>query len=158
MGGCSGRRCSDAALGGATGGDGQAVCGGGHAAVGFLKHLHGPGKRVGVVFLTQHDFRASAWRLFATGGLLPASAKLFRLDRVRELGLSFVSSGSFDHLFVLDYLSDVERVGIMFMEAARRAPLNDGYAMDLVLLNVDGAWKIDEESWEADLDYLFDVE
>lgn len=24
-----------------------------------------------VVFLTQHDFRASAWRLFATGGSFP---------------------------------------------------------------------------------------
>ena len=66
-----------------------------------------------VVFLTQHDFRASAWRLFATGGLLPASAKLFRLDRVRELGLTFVSNGSFDHLFVLDYLRDVECVGVL---------------------------------------------
>ncbi len=59
---------------------------------------------------------------------------------------------------VSSYEEDIERVGIMFMEAARRAPLNDGYAMDLVLRNVDGAWKIDEESWEADLDYLFDVE
>lgn len=59
---------------------------------------------------------------------------------------------------VSSYEEDVERVGIMFMEAARRAPLNDGYAMDLVLRNVDGTWKIDEESWEADLDYLFDVE
>lgn len=59
---------------------------------------------------------------------------------------------------VSSYEEDVERVGIMFMEAARRAPLNDGYALDLVLRNVDGAWKIDEESWEADLDYLFDVE
>ncbi len=59
---------------------------------------------------------------------------------------------------VSSYEEDVERVGIMFMEAARRAPLNDGYAMDLVLRNVDGAWKIDEENWEANLDYLFDVE
>ena len=59
---------------------------------------------------------------------------------------------------VSSYEEDVERVGIMFMEAARRAPLNDGYAMDLVLRNVDGTWKIDEESWEAELDYLFDVE
>ena len=59
---------------------------------------------------------------------------------------------------VSSYEEDIERVGIMFMEAARRAPLNDGYAMDLVLRNVDGAWKIDEENWEANLDYLFDVE
>ena len=66
-----------------------------------------------VVFLTQHDFRASAWRLFATGGLLPASAKLFRLERVRDLGLHFVSNGSFDHLFVADYLRDIERVGVL---------------------------------------------
>lgn len=59
---------------------------------------------------------------------------------------------------VSSYEEDIERVGIMFMEAARRAPLNDGYAMDLALRNVDGAWKIDEENWEANLDYLFDVE
>lgn len=85
-----------------------------------------------VVFLTQHDFRASAWRLFATGGLLPASAKLFRLDRVRELGLSFVSSGSFDHLFVLDYLSDVERVGVLdgvcYRVERRIAPIERRFA------------------------------
>lgn len=66
-----------------------------------------------LVFPTQHDFRASAWRLFATGELLPASAKLFRLDRVRELGLSFVSNVPFDHIFVIDYLRDVERVGVL---------------------------------------------
>ena len=65
------------------------------------------------VFPTQHDFRASAWRLFATGELLPASAKLFRLERVRELGLSFVSNVPFDHIFVIDYLRDVERVGVL---------------------------------------------
>lgn len=66
-----------------------------------------------VVFPTQHDFRAAAWRLFASGQLLPASGKLFRLDRVRELGLRFSAGGSFDHLFTLGYLRDVESVGVL---------------------------------------------
>lgn len=67
----------------------------------------------GTVYPTQHEFRASAWQLFATGQLLPASAKLFSLARIRELGLGFVAGGLHDHLFTIDYLRDVERVGVL---------------------------------------------
>lgn len=53
---------------------------------------------------------------------------------------------------------DAERVGIMLMEAARRAPLNDGYAMDIVLRAEGDGWVVDENAWTSELDYLFDVE
>ncbi len=64
-------------------------------------------------FPTQHDFRSAAWRLFASGQLLPATGKLFSLGRARELGLRFGSDLPSDHLFVLGYLQDVERVGVI---------------------------------------------
>lgn len=66
-----------------------------------------------VTFPTQHDFRSAAWRLFASGQLLPATGKLFSLGRARDLGLRFGSDVPSDHLFVLGYLEDVERVGVI---------------------------------------------
>ena len=65
------------------------------------------------VFLTQHDFRAAAWRLFDSGQLLPASAKLFDRERIGRLGLAFQAGSPTDHPFVLEYLADVERVGVL---------------------------------------------
>ena len=67
----------------------------------------------GVVFPTQHDFRAGAWKLFGSGQLLPASAKLFDRDRAERLGLEFPAPCPSDHTFVLEYLADVERVGVL---------------------------------------------
>ena len=67
----------------------------------------------GAVFPTQHDFRASAWSLFDSGQLLPASAKLFDRDRIGRLGLAFAAESPTDHPFVLEYLADVERVGVL---------------------------------------------
>lgn len=64
------------------------------------------------VFPTQHDFRTSAWQLFSSGQLMPVGGKLLLLDRLRELGLSFSSGDPLGHLLVLDYLADVERVGV----------------------------------------------
>lgn len=64
------------------------------------------------VFLTQHEFRAAAWRMFATGQLLPASAKLFRRDRAEGWGARFSAERESDHGFVISYLRDVERVGV----------------------------------------------
>ena len=65
------------------------------------------------VFPTQHDFRTSAWQLFASGQLMPAAGKLLLRERALNLGLSFAGDGPSDHLFVLGYLSDVERVGVL---------------------------------------------
>lgn len=89
------------------------------------------------VFVAQHDFRAAAWRLFGTGQLLPASAKLFSLDRVRQLGARFDDDSPTDHSFVIDYLRDVERVGVLagasyhvtrlFAQAMRGRAGEEGY-------------------------------
>lgn len=65
------------------------------------------------VYPTQHDFRTSAWQLFASGQLMPAAGKLLLRERALDLGLSFAGDGPSDHLFVLGYLSDVERVGVL---------------------------------------------
>ena len=67
----------------------------------------------GVVFPTQHDFRAGAWQLFASGQLLPASGKLFRRDRLSDLGARFSAPVAGDHALVIEYLRDVERVGVL---------------------------------------------
>lgn len=65
------------------------------------------------VFPTQHDLRTNAWKLLSSGQLLPAAGKLFSLARVRELGLGFAADGLYDHRFVLGYLADVERAGVL---------------------------------------------
>ena len=62
---------------------------------------------------TQHDFRADAWRLLASGQLLPTGGKLFSRSRVEELGLRFSPARGTDHSFVMDYLADVERVAVL---------------------------------------------
>ena len=67
----------------------------------------------GTVFPTQHDFRAAAWQLFASGLLLPASGKLLRRDRLERLGARFSGGGDTDHGLVIGYLRDVERVGVL---------------------------------------------
>lgn len=64
-------------------------------------------------FSASEDFRAVAWHLFATGQLLPASAKLFSLERVRELELTFRDDSPSDHGFVVEYLRDAEHVGVV---------------------------------------------
>ena len=93
----------------------------------------------GVVFPTQHDFRTAAWHLFASGQLLPATGKLFSLALVRELGLRFSQGGPSDHLFVIDYLSGIERVGVLggiccrldrsIVPARRRMGRPEGYRL-----------------------------
>ena len=64
------------------------------------------------VFLTQHDFRANAWRYLSQGQLSPACGKLFLRSRVLDLGLSFDEDAFTDHNFTRAYLADVERVGV----------------------------------------------
>ncbi len=64
------------------------------------------------VYLTQHDFRANAWRFLAQGQLSPACGKLFLRSRVRDLGLTFDEDAYTNHGFTRGYLADVERVGV----------------------------------------------
>ena len=64
-------------------------------------------------FATQHDFRSAAWRLFAEGQLLPACAKLFSRRLIEERDVTFAPGGRYGHVFVLGFLRDVERVGVL---------------------------------------------
>lgn len=65
------------------------------------------------VFPAQHEFRAVSWGLFGSGQLLPACGKLFERERALEVGARFSPDHVTDHSFVIDYLRDVERVGVM---------------------------------------------
>lgn len=66
-----------------------------------------------LIYPTQHDFRAAAWQLFASGQLLPASAKLFSRARIDEWGVRFDPEALTDHAFVMAYLHEVQRVGVV---------------------------------------------
>jgi glycosyltransferase EpsJ len=66
-----------------------------------------------LIYPTQQDFRAAAWQLFASGQLLPASAKLFSRARIDEWGVRFDPEALTDHAFVMEYLREVQRVGVM---------------------------------------------
>lgn len=61
-------------------------------------------------YLTQHDFRADAWRHFGSGRLVPASGKLFVRERVAAEKCRFDAKTGNDHSFTIDYLRGVERV------------------------------------------------
>lgn len=109
------------------------------------------------VYATQHEFRAAAWRLFATGQMLPASAKLFSRERVTEWGTRFSAGTNVenDHGFVIGYLRDVERVGVVpgiCYHVDRRAggSGDDGYrvleAEHRSLLNLYRHWGLDGDA------------
>lgn len=66
-----------------------------------------------LIYPTQHDFRAAAWQLFASGQLLPASAKLFSRARIDEWRVRFDPEALTDHAFVMAYLREVQRVGVV---------------------------------------------
>ena len=53
---------------------------------------------------------------------------------------------------------DLERVGYIFMDAARSAEMWGGYPLSLQFSKSGGAWTVDEAAWVEELDYLFDVE
>lgn len=61
-------------------------------------------------YLTQHDFRADAWRHFGSGRLAPASGKLFARGRAEAEGCRFDAKTGTDHSFTISYLRGVERV------------------------------------------------
>ncbi len=65
------------------------------------------------VYTTQHDFRSDAFKLFDANQLYPPWNKLFLRARIEELGLRFKPTFWDDFPYVLDYVRDVERVGVM---------------------------------------------
>lgn len=76
------------------------------------------------------------------------------IDEFNAMMEAYTSSEAYE---VSSLAEDYERVGIMFMEAARTAGMNDGYTMDIYLDRDGDTWTIDETMWEMELDYLFDV-
>lgn len=61
---------------------------------------------------TQHEFRVAAAQLFDQNLLYPPWNKLFLRERIERLGLRFRNTFWDDFPFVLDYIRDVERVGV----------------------------------------------
>ena len=69
--------------------------------------------RPSAVFETQQEFRAAAWQLFDQNLLYPPWNKLFLRERIERLSLRFRDTFWDDFPFVLDYIRDVERVGVI---------------------------------------------
>ena len=61
---------------------------------------------------TQHEFRVAAAELFDQNLLYPPWNKLFLRERIERIGLRFRDTFWDDFPFVLDYIRDVERVGV----------------------------------------------
>lgn len=64
------------------------------------------------VYTTQQEFRAAAWQLFDANQLYPPWNKLFLRERIERLHLRFRPTFMDDFPFVLDFIRDVERVGV----------------------------------------------
>ena len=65
------------------------------------------------IYPTQHDFRVAASALFDQNLLYPPWNKLFLRERIERLGIRFRNTFMDDFPFVLDYIRDVERVGVV---------------------------------------------
>lgn len=65
-----------------------------------------------VTYPSQQTFRASAWQLFDQNLLYTPWNKLFLRSRIEELHCRFRPTFMDDFPFVLDYIRDVERVGV----------------------------------------------
>ncbi len=62
---------------------------------------------------TQEEFRAGAYELFDENLLYTPWNKLYLRERIEKLGLRFRDTFMDDFPFVLDYIRDVERVGVI---------------------------------------------
>lgn len=69
--------------------------------------------RPSAVYPTQQEFRVAAASLFDQNLLYPPWNKLFVRERIERLGLRFRNTFWDDFPFVLDYIRDVERVGVV---------------------------------------------
>ena len=68
--------------------------------------------RPSATYPTQHEFRVAAAQLFDQNLLYPPWNKLFLRERIERIGLRFRPTFMDDFPFVLDYIRDVERVGV----------------------------------------------
>ena len=69
--------------------------------------------RPDALYPTQQEFRAAAWQMFDQNLLYVPWNKLFSRERIEELGLRFRPTFMDDFPYVLDYIRDVERVGVI---------------------------------------------
>ncbi len=69
--------------------------------------------RPDALYLTQQEFRAAAWQLFDQNLLYTPWNKLYLRERIERLGVRFRPTFMDDFPFVLDYIRDVERVGMI---------------------------------------------
>ncbi len=69
--------------------------------------------RPSAVYPTQQEFRVAAWQLFDNNLLYTPWNKLFVRERIERLGIRFRQTFWDDFPFVLDYIRDVERVGVI---------------------------------------------
>ena len=69
--------------------------------------------RPSAIYPTQHEFRVAAAELFDQNLLYPPWNKLFLRERIESLNLRFRDTFWDDFPFVLDYIRDVERVGVI---------------------------------------------
>lgn len=65
-----------------------------------------------VTYASQQEFRVAAWQLFDQNLLYTPWNKLFLRSRIEDLGLRFRPTFMDDFPFCLDYIRDVERVGV----------------------------------------------
>ncbi len=65
------------------------------------------------VYDTQADFRAAAWQIFEANQLYQPWGKLFLRSRIEGLGLRFAPAPQAGFPFVLGFIRDVERVGVL---------------------------------------------
>ena len=77
------------------------------------------------------------------------------IDNYNYMLEAYMNSDDYAHT---TYEEDCQRMGMIFIEAAEAAEMNDGYQMTIDLVYENGSWVVDEDTWESELDWLFDVE
>lgn len=77
------------------------------------------------------------------------------IDNYNYMLEAYVNSEDYQYT---SYEEDCQRMGMIFIEAAESAGMNGGYQMTIDLTYENGSWVVDEDQWESELDWLFDVE
>ena len=77
------------------------------------------------------------------------------IDNYNYMLEAYVNSEDYQYT---TYEEDCQRMGMIFIEAAESAGMNGGYQMTIDLTYENGSWVVDEDQWESELDWLFDVE
>ena len=77
------------------------------------EHVTETKSRPDAIYPTQQEFRAAAWQLFDQDLIRLPWNKLYVRQRIEDLGLRFHPTARGNTSFVLDYVRDVERVGVL---------------------------------------------